>query len=73
MVMTPEGPLSMCVHNAKRDDYLLVPARVTREHALLFFNPATGTLGPQAPRSITPTLDRKNRRGRARTGNRTAA
>ena len=70
MVMTPAGPLSMCVHNAKRDDYLLVPARVTREHALLFFNPATGALGPQAPQSIRPVLDRKNRRGRGRIENR---
>ena len=44
MVMTPEGPLSMCVHNAKRDHYLLQPSRIERENKLLYFNPVTGVL-----------------------------
>ena len=37
MVATPEGPLSMCLHNAKRDAYLLppgaAPVRLTRKTA----------------------------------------
>ena len=66
MVMTPEGPLSMCVHNAKRDDYLLVPARVMRENKLRFFNPATGTLQDKMPKNISVVLNRKNARGRAK-------
>ena len=68
MVMTPEGPISMCVHNAKRDDYLLVPARVQRESRVLFFNPATGLLQPDKPQHIGVTLTRKNARGRAKPG-----
>ena len=66
MVMTPEGPLSMCVHNAKRDDYLLVPAKVTRENKLLYFNPATGSLEDRIPDKISIALTRRNARGRAR-------
>ena len=68
MVMTPEGPMSMCVHNAKRDDYLLVAAKVKRENKLLYFNPVTGQLEDRMPDRITVKLTRKNARGRARQG-----
>ena len=70
MVMTPEGPLSMCVHNAKRDDYLLVPARLERASTstIKFFNPATGVLEDQIPLRIEVRLNRKNARGRAKIG-----
>ena len=30
MVMTNEGPVSMCKHNAHRDDYILKPLNITR-------------------------------------------
>jgi len=30
MVMTDEGPVSMCQHNAKRDDYILRPLDIQR-------------------------------------------
>ena len=65
MVMTPEGPLSMCVHNAKRDDYLLVAAEVKRKNKLMYFNPATGQFEDRMPLKIAVTLTRKNARGRA--------
>ena len=66
MVMTPEGPISMCVHNAKRDDYLLVAAQVKRENKLVFFNPATGEYKNTMPEKIGVALNRKNARGRAK-------
>jgi 7,8-dihydro-6-hydroxymethylpterin dimethyltransferase len=66
MVMTPEGPISMCVHNAKRDDYLLVSAEVKRENKLMYFNPVTGQFQDQMPKNISVTLTRKNARGRAK-------
>jgi 7,8-dihydro-6-hydroxymethylpterin dimethyltransferase len=66
MVMTPQGPMSMCVHNAKRDNYLLVPAEVKRDNKLMFFNPATGQLEDRMPDKIEVTLTRKNARGRAK-------
>ena len=28
MVMTKEGPVSMCKHNANRDDYILQPIQI---------------------------------------------
>lgn len=67
MVMTPEGPLSMCVHNAKRDDYLLVAAEVKRQDRVLYFNPATGKLQETKPEKIEVALNRKTARGRAKT------
>lgn len=68
MVMTPDGPLSMCVHNAKRDDYLLVPARVERGEKVLFFNPVTGRLEDKIPQQLAVSLNRKNARGSAKYG-----
>lgn len=66
MVMTPEGPMSMCVHNAKRDDYLLVPAQVKKEQSIMFWNPATGEFQKEKPNNIAVELTRKNARGRAK-------
>ena len=66
MVMTPEGPMSMCVHNAKRDDYLLVSAKVNHSSKLMYFNPVTGQLEDRMPDRIAVTLTRKNARGRTR-------
>jgi 7,8-dihydro-6-hydroxymethylpterin dimethyltransferase len=68
MVMTPQGPMSMCVHNAKRDDYLLVAAQVKRENKVMFFNPVSGQLEDNLPLKLTPQLSRKNARGRAKEG-----
>jgi len=66
MVMTPEGPMSMCVHNAKRDQYLLQPAAVTRGDGVRYFNPATGGFEVRLPARIAVALTRKNARGRAK-------
>jgi len=66
MVMTPEGPLSMCIHNAKRDAYLLQPARVARGETVRFWNPADGSWSAEPPARIAVSLTRKTARGRAR-------
>ncbi len=66
MVMTPDGPISMCVHNAKRDEYLLVATEVKRENKMMFFNPATGEFSDKMPSKIAVSLNRKNARGRAK-------
>lgn len=39
MVMTPQGPISMCMHNAKRDDYILQPIKLKSEQV---WQPLTG-------------------------------
>ena len=66
MVMTPEGPLSMCVHNAKRDHYLLVPAKVAEGVGIKFWNPVTGDFHASPPGRLQVALSRKTARGRAR-------
>lgn len=66
MVMTPEGPMSMCVHNAKRDAYLLVTAKVQRAEKMVYFNPVSGTFEDQIPDKIAVNLTRKNARGKFR-------
>lgn len=39
MVMTPQGPISMCMHNAKRDDYILQPIQLKTKEV---WQPLTG-------------------------------
>jgi hypothetical protein len=66
MVMTPEGPLSMCVHNAKRDQYLLVSAQVGEVNRIQFWNPITGKLQRDKPEQLSTSLTRKTARGKAK-------
>ena len=42
VVMTHDGPISMCMHNAKRDDFILKPFKVEKEAK--YWNPLTGQL-----------------------------
>jgi len=42
-VITGDGPVSMCLHNAKRDTFILRPIRFHRATSTLFWNPLTGT------------------------------
>jgi len=75
MVMTPAGPMSMCVHNAKRDEYLLVPSEVKRGFQSMFWNPASGQLHERKPDGIEVSFSPKTARGRAKaiaTENKTA-
>ena len=40
MVMTADGPVSMCAHNARRDEYILKPITVTRrDGTIINFKP----------------------------------
>ncbi len=51
--MTSEGPLSMCLYNAKRDDYILKPVRITNKH---YWQPLTGEISMDRirPQKIDP-------------------
>ncbi len=61
MVQTAQGPISMCTHNAKRDDFILQPLSVEGQ----VWNPLTGELAESA--GVTaPTLTAKNAKGRVR-------
>ncbi|MFB3116046.1 MAG: radical SAM protein [Gammaproteobacteria bacterium] len=41
-IMTEQGPMSMCLYNAKRDNYLLQPTRIKTEQGISFWQPLTG-------------------------------
>lgn len=43
-VMTEFGPMSMCLYNAKRDNYLLQPTRIKTEQGISLWDPLTGTI-----------------------------
>ncbi|MDX1519361.1 MAG: radical SAM protein [Gammaproteobacteria bacterium] len=67
--MTPEGPVSMCEYNARRDDYILQPVPVKKENVIRFWNP----LDKQYSHKPVPITDRskirlekKRLKGRAR-------
>lgn len=61
MVASADGPVSMCAHNARRDDYLLQPAAVRGG----FWDPVSGRTHAQ-PVVQPVRLTHKNARGRAR-------
>ncbi|MGH8477508.1 MAG: radical SAM protein [Methylococcales bacterium] len=75
MVATGEGPISMCLHNAKRDQYILEPQRIFTAEGDRIWNPLTGKLiANQAAVGDEPThssrnpadLPRKKLKGRVR-------
>jgi len=66
VVATRDGPMSMCLHNAKRDKYLLQPIEVKAENKLRFWNPVTGQLQDQLPQKIEVQHTRKTARGRTK-------
>lgn len=65
-VATADGPISMCLHNARRDEFILKPIRVEGGKAGSYWNPLTGQISadPPAPRRVV--LPPKLRKGRAR-------
>lgn len=44
MAVTPTGPISMCLHNAKRDEFVLAPLRLGRSLHDPLWNPLTGAV-----------------------------
>ena len=66
MVATSEGPMSMCLHNAKRDQHLLKPIAIQREGQLKYWNPLSGKLEDAPARIDAVHHTRKTARGRAK-------
>lgn len=64
MVQTAEGPISMCLHNARRDSFILQPLKLRTAEGERLWDPLTGGLdgGPGAARGRVPP------KGRARQG-----
>ena len=68
MVASADGPISMCVHNAKRDALILQPLPVATETGTGFWDPLTGaTVNAPLPSPVKPaTLPLKRLKGRTR-------
>jgi 7,8-dihydro-6-hydroxymethylpterin dimethyltransferase len=60
MAMTQRGPISMCLHNAKRDAFILAPVRLSGPLGDRFWNPVSGELMENSADMHRPTdLGRK--------------
>ena len=67
--MTRDGPVSMCLHNAKRDNFILQPIPVLTLAGRRFWQPLSGTLSPQPVAEQQPDprqCGRKRAKGRTR-------
>jgi len=55
-VMTADGPVSMCLHNAKRDGFILQPIGIHTPGGKEYWQPLTGqtTLNPEASGDVEP-------------------
>lgn len=52
--MTKDGPVSMCQHNAKRDDYIMQAIPIAREQAIKFWHPLEAKLYDEKPTISVP-------------------
>lgn len=66
VAQTSEGPVSMCLHNARRDRELLKPLPAQRGARIGFWNPLTGEIGERPPERLAVRHSRKTARGRAK-------
>ncbi|MGH6989706.1 MAG: radical SAM protein [Stellaceae bacterium] len=68
MAATGDGPISMCLHNAKRDAFILQPVKVTEPDGERFWNPLSGsvTATPPTPPAQMPPVRPRSARSRAR-------
>jgi len=67
--MTAQGPLSMCLHNAKRDDYILQPVALQTENDLRYWQPLSGSVSVESSstKNTNPTTySIKRLKGRSR-------
>jgi len=66
MTMTPDGPVSMCVHNAKRDDFILRPLKVKTQDGEKIWNPLTGQLASTEAEAAAGKVRPAPKKGRAK-------
>lgn len=65
-VMTAEGPVSMCMHNAKRDSLILRPIRIHAPDGDKYWQPLTGQTTPDRSAPVPVQLGVKCLKGQAR-------
>ena len=65
MAMTQQGPISMCLLNAKRDSFILAPIRLSETGGERFWNPLSGEVTERSTgRHRIPQPNRKTAKGR---------
>ena len=67
--MTTDGPISMCMHNAKRDQFILKPIAISTGGGKKYWQPLTGKIdsNPETPVNPTPHQHKiKYLKGRSR-------
>ena len=62
MVATQSGPISMCLHNAKRDAFILAPVRLNGANRDKFWNPLTGDISSNGDQTVLPVTSVKKTR-----------
>ncbi len=68
VTMTRDGPVSMCLHNAKRDSFILQPIRFYAAGGPLYWQPLTGSVteSDRSPAVAPSTHPLKRLKGRVR-------
>jgi hypothetical protein len=66
MVMTENGPVSMCMHNAKRDDFLFQPIHLNTDKGEQVWDPLTGKIKNESPLVQLPELSKTAKMRRKR-------
>lgn len=67
--MTVNGPISMCMHNAKRDEFILKPIAISTENGQQYWQPLTGKMDSNSatPVNLIPDQHKlKHLKGRSR-------
>ena len=73
MTITSDGPIGMCMHNAKRDAFILQPVKFYRQGELRNWNPLKGETDESISQIPAPTeYPHKLKRGRTRQENRSS-
>jgi tetraether lipid synthase len=63
MAMTQRGPISMCLHNAKRDAFILTPIRLGAPDGVRFWDPVSGALMEESSGIRSPSRNPKITKG----------
>ena len=62
---TSDGPIAMCLHNAKRDTFVLQPVKLGGAQNVVFWNPLSGKVTSE-PIQTPPAIDRGMRLAKGR-------
>ncbi len=68
MVASEDGPISMCVHNARRDAHIFAPTRIETQNARKWWSARTGRVTDVPDTNLPDEVPLKRMKGRQREG-----